>query len=217
MSTQSILLENPKGDNQSWEDWGTQLAEKYKTPADTPGLPLVPGTTSFRKFLSEFGGQAFPVTVTNCPSCEQLRPGPSTATSGRTGTMASVRHPPSKLQNRQMASPSSTFLLTLPPAPPEMLGPLGAPPSVRHMPNTARLLERSTTQISSLLKLPPTVTGPSTVTSGLSTEGNSLRRPNKPTLNYKYPCNSPVIVRLVFLPGARDHRPSVRCNGFLTL
>jgi len=204
MSTQSILLDNPKGDNQSWEDWGTELAEKYKTPADTPGLPLVPGTTSFRKCLSELGGQAFPVIVTNCSSCEQPRPGPSTATSGRTGTMASVRHPRSKLQNRRTAPPPSPFLLTPLPAPPETHGPLGVPPSVRLTPSTARPLERSTTQSLSLLRLPPMVTGPSTVTSGPSTAGNSLRRPNKPTLNYKYPCNSPVIVRLAFLPGARD-------------
>ena len=59
MSTQSILLDNPKGDNQSWEDWGNQLAEKYKTPADTPGLPLVPGTTSIRKCLSKLGVKPF--------------------------------------------------------------------------------------------------------------------------------------------------------------
>jgi len=205
MSTQSILLKNPKGDNQSWEDWGTQLAEKYKTPADTPGLPLVPGTTSFRKYTSELGGQTFPVMVTNCPSCEQLRPGLSMATSGKTGTMASVRHPPSKLPNRQVTTPSSPFLLTPLLAPPEMHGPLGVPPSVRLTPSTARPLERSTTQSLSLLRLPPTVTGPSTVTSGPSTAGNSLIRPNKPTLNYNYPYNSPVIVRLMFLPGARDH------------
>ena len=55
MSAPSLLLENPKGDNQSWEDWGTQLAEKYKTPADTPGLPVVPGQTALRKCLSNLG------------------------------------------------------------------------------------------------------------------------------------------------------------------
>jgi len=207
MSTQSILLDNPKGDNQSWEDWGVQLAEKYKTPADTPGLPLVPGTTSLRKCPFELGGRAFPVAVTNCPSCEQPRPGPRTVTSGRTGTMPSPRHPPSKFQNQRMAPPPSPFLLTPLPAPPEMHGPLGVPPSARLTPSTGRPLERSTTRSLSLLRPPPTATGPSMVTSGPSTAGNSPRRsrPNKPTLNYKYPCNSPIIVRLVFLPGACDH------------
>ena len=49
MPTPAILLDNPRGDNQSWEDWGLQLAEKYKTPADTPNLPIVPGQTTLRE------------------------------------------------------------------------------------------------------------------------------------------------------------------------
>ena len=47
--TPAILIENPKGENQSWEDWGEKLAEKYKTPAATPNLPLVPGQDKLRK------------------------------------------------------------------------------------------------------------------------------------------------------------------------
>ena len=49
-STESpaILLENPKGENESWEAWGERLAEKYKTPAATPKLPLVPGHDKLR-------------------------------------------------------------------------------------------------------------------------------------------------------------------------
>lgn len=46
--TPAILIENPKGENESWEEWGEKLAEKYKTPAATPNLPLVPGQDKLR-------------------------------------------------------------------------------------------------------------------------------------------------------------------------
>jgi len=183
MSSSSILLENPKGDNQSWEDWGTQLAEKYKTPADTPGLPIAPGQAALRKCLSIPVTRHFRSELLIAPLCEQLRPGPSTATSGRTTTTASLRHPPSLLPNKRMVSPSSPFLLTPLPAPLETHGLLGVPPSAKLTPSTARQSERSTTQISSLPRPPPTVTGPTTVTSGPSTAGNSLRRSENPPLN----------------------------------
>ena len=49
MSSQSsILIENPKAENESWEEWGEKLALKYKTPANTPNLPLVPGQDKLR-------------------------------------------------------------------------------------------------------------------------------------------------------------------------
>jgi len=57
MASTSILLDNPRGENQSWEDWGLQLAEKYKTPALTPGLPCVPGQISLPETWSEYGDQ----------------------------------------------------------------------------------------------------------------------------------------------------------------
>lgn len=57
MSTPAILLDNPRGENQSWEDWGMQLAEKYKTPASTPNLPLVPGQAFLPATWSEYGDQ----------------------------------------------------------------------------------------------------------------------------------------------------------------
>ena len=51
-STQSpaILSENPKLEGESWEKWGERLSEKYKTPAATPNLPLVPGHEKLRTF-----------------------------------------------------------------------------------------------------------------------------------------------------------------------
>ena len=48
----ALLRENPKGDGESWEEWGTRLAKKYPTPAATPNLPFVPGYDKFRKFFS---------------------------------------------------------------------------------------------------------------------------------------------------------------------
>lgn len=48
--TPSILVDNPKAENESWETWGERLAEKYKTPAATPGLPLVPGFDKLRTY-----------------------------------------------------------------------------------------------------------------------------------------------------------------------
>jgi len=64
MVSSAILLDNPRDENQSWEDWGLQLAEKYKTPALTPGLPVVPGQTTFRTYLSDLNDQLFPVKLT---------------------------------------------------------------------------------------------------------------------------------------------------------
>lgn len=58
MSTPAILLDNPKSESQSWEDWGFQLAEKYKTPALTPNLPLVPGQTVLRKCPSDLSNRS---------------------------------------------------------------------------------------------------------------------------------------------------------------
>ena len=46
--TPAILVENPKGENESWQQWGEKLAEKYKTPAATPNLPPVPGHDKLR-------------------------------------------------------------------------------------------------------------------------------------------------------------------------
>jgi len=53
----AILVDNPKGQNESWEAWGERLAEKYKTPAATPGLPLVPGFDKLPETWSEYGIQ----------------------------------------------------------------------------------------------------------------------------------------------------------------
>ena len=50
--TPAILIDNPKGENESWEAWGEKLAEKYKTPAATPGLPLVPGFDELRTYFT---------------------------------------------------------------------------------------------------------------------------------------------------------------------
>ena len=50
--TPSILVDNPKAENESWETWGERLAEKYKTPSATPGLPLVPGSDKLRTYLT---------------------------------------------------------------------------------------------------------------------------------------------------------------------
>lgn len=50
--TPAILIENPKGENESWEAWGEKLAEKYKTPAATPNLPVVPGFDKLRTYFT---------------------------------------------------------------------------------------------------------------------------------------------------------------------
>jgi len=55
--TSPILIENPKLENESWETWGERLAEKYKTPAATPNLPLVPGSDKLPETWSEYGTQ----------------------------------------------------------------------------------------------------------------------------------------------------------------
>jgi len=55
--TPPILVENPKGENESWEAWGERLAEKYKTPSATPNLPLAPGFDTLPETWLEYGTQ----------------------------------------------------------------------------------------------------------------------------------------------------------------
>jgi len=57
--TSAILLENPKAESESWETWGERLAEKYKTPAATPNLPLVPGFDKLRTSFLIFSPHRF--------------------------------------------------------------------------------------------------------------------------------------------------------------
>jgi len=87
--TPAILIENPKGENESWETWGEKLAEKYKTPAATPNLPLVPGYETLPETWSEYGTQwkdyynskvaGRPITTANGPT---LPPLPTTDATG---------------------------------------------------------------------------------------------------------------------------------------
>ena len=44
----AFLTANPKGENESWEEWGDNLAKKYKTPSDAPNLPFAPGYEKLR-------------------------------------------------------------------------------------------------------------------------------------------------------------------------
>jgi len=53
----TLLQENPKGENESWEAWGERLARKYPTPADTPNLPLVPDHDNLPATWAEYGAQ----------------------------------------------------------------------------------------------------------------------------------------------------------------
>jgi len=88
-ASSAILLDNPKAENESWETWGERLAEKYKTPAATPNLPLVPGFDKLPETWSEYGTQwkdyyntkvaGKPIQTTNGPT---LPPLPTTEASG---------------------------------------------------------------------------------------------------------------------------------------